>query len=68
MTDEITGFLCNVQDVADLAKKMRMMVGLSVEQRREMGTRARQKVIKEFDKQMVIDAYLKAIEKINSER
>lgn len=68
VADGITGFLCNVQDAADLAKKMKMMVGLTVEQRRVMGTRARQKVIKEFDKQIVIDAYLKAIEKINSER
>ncbi len=68
VADGVTGFLCNVQDASDLAKKMKMMVGLSDDQRNEMGIRARQKVIKEFDKQMVIDAYLKAIEKINSER
>ena len=29
-----------------------------------MGIRARQKVIREFDKKIVIDAYLEAIEKI----
>jgi len=63
--DEITGFLCKVQDAADLAEKMQKMFGLTDEQRNEMGRRARQKVIKEFDKQIVIDAYLNAIEKIS---
>ena len=62
--DGITGFLCKVQDAKDLAEKMKMMYNLTAEQRIEMGIKARQKVIKEFDKQIVIDAYLKAIEKI----
>ena len=64
--DNITGFLCKVQDAGDLAAKMKMMFELKNEQRIEMGKKARQKVIREFDKQLVIDAYLKAIEKINS--
>jgi len=64
--DAVTGFLCKVQDAADLAAKIKMMIRLTGEQRIEMGKRARQKVIKEFDKQIVIDAYLKAIEKINT--
>jgi glycosyltransferase involved in cell wall biosynthesis len=63
--DGITGFLCKVQDAADLAAKMKKMFWLTGEQRIDMGIKARQKVIKEFDKQIVIDAYLKAIEKIN---
>ncbi len=63
--DGITGFLCKVQDAADLAANMKKMFRLTEEQRIDMGIKARQKVIKEFDKQIVIDAYLKAIEKIN---
>ncbi|CAN5760548.1 glycosyltransferase family 4 protein [soil metagenome] len=63
--DNVTGFLCKVQDAADLAAKMQQMYELAAEERVEMGKNARQKVIKEFDKQLVIDAYLKAIEKIN---
>ncbi len=65
VADGITGFLCKVQDAADLAEKMKEMYRLTGEQRIEMGVKARQKVIKEFDKQIVIDAYLRAIEKIN---
>ena len=30
----------------------------------EMGKKARQKVIREFDKQIVIDAYLEAIQQL----
>ena len=66
VADGETGFLCKVQDTADLAAKMKMMFRLTNEQRIEMGKKARQKVILEFDKQIVIDAYLKAIEKINA--
>ncbi len=64
--DAVTGFLCKVKDAADLSEKMKKMHSLSSGQQAEMGKRARQKVIKEFDKQIVIDAYLKAIEKINA--
>ena len=65
VADGETGFLCKVQDAADLAAKMKKMFLLTNEQRVEMGVKARKKVIKEFDKQIVIDAYLDAIEKIN---
>lgn len=62
--DEITGFLCNVRDPIDLTKKMEKMFLLSTEQRDEMGKKARQKIIKEFDKQIVLNAYLKAIDEV----
>ncbi len=59
----VTGLLCNVADAVDLAEKMRKMIGLSDELRQAMGANARKKVVKEFDKQFVIDAYLNAIKK-----
>jgi len=62
--DEVTGFLCKVRDVKSLADKMLRMANLPAEERKQMGIRARQKVIKEFDKQIVIDAYLRVIKKI----
>lgn len=62
--DEITGFLCNVKDSIDLAKKMERMLLLPFDQRNTMGKKARQKIIMEFDKQIVINAYLKAIDEI----
>lgn len=61
VTDTVTGFLCNVKDEHDLAAKMEQMILLSVDERNEMGKKARIKIIKEYDKQIVIDAYSKAI-------
>ncbi|MEO8765775.1 MAG: glycosyltransferase family 4 protein [Ginsengibacter sp.] len=61
VADGVTGFLCRVKDEQDLAEKMEKMILLPQEQRIEMGAKARIKIIKEYDKQIVIDAYLKAI-------
>ncbi len=62
--DGLTGFLCKVKDSADLTEKMEKMLLLSAEERSEMGKKARQKIIKEFDKQIVLNAYLKAIHEV----
>ncbi len=59
--DEVTGLLCRVKDDIDLAKKMEKMLMLGAEKRNIMGQKARLKIIKEYDKQIVIEAYLKAI-------
>ena len=61
--DGITGLLCNVKDDSDLAEKMEKMLRFTEEKRNDMGKKARQKIIKEYDKQIVIDAYLQAISK-----
>jgi glycosyltransferase involved in cell wall biosynthesis len=61
VTDNITGFLCRVKDEYDLAAKMEQMILLPENERNKMGEKARIKIIKEYDKQIVIDAYLKAI-------
>ncbi len=61
VSDNVTGFLCNVRDELDLADKMEKMILLPAEERKEMGRSARQKIIKEYDKQIVIQAYLRAI-------
>ncbi len=62
--ERVTGMLCKVQDAADLAAKMKDMMLLPEAQRIQMGIAARKKVVKEFDKQIVINAYQQAIEKI----
>ncbi|MEO6220536.1 MAG: glycosyltransferase family 4 protein [Ginsengibacter sp.] len=59
--DGVTGLLCRVKDEIDLAEKMEKMLMFSEEKRIMMGKKARQKIIKEYDKQIVIEAYLKAI-------
>ncbi len=66
--DGVTGFLCKVQDAADLSQKMGKMYALPEAQRLEMGRQARIKVIREYDKQIVINAYLRAIEHSKSYR
>lgn len=62
--DGVTGYLCKVRDHVDLAEKMEKMYLLSEEQRIEMGKKGREKVIREYDKQIVIDAYMRAIQEI----
>ena len=64
--DEVTGYLCKVKDGADLAEKMRKLYDLDPQVRISMGKKARLKVIKEFDKKIVINAYLHAIEKVKN--
>ena len=61
--DGKTGYLCKVADIDDLAEKMKKLILLPNESRIKMGKDARQKVVKEYDKKIVIDAYLSAIEK-----
>lgn len=62
--DNVTGFLCKVKDSNDLANKMEKMLLLSPDTRFEMGKKAREKIIREFDKKIVTRAYLNAIEKL----
>jgi glycosyltransferase involved in cell wall biosynthesis len=64
--DGITGFLCKVKDGKDLADKMEIMLLLSTFEREEMGKKAREKIIREFDKEIVLTAYLKAINELIS--
>ena len=62
--DGITGFLCRVQDSKDLADKMEKMYLLGAEERKIMGIKGREKMIKEFDKAIVINNYLDAIDEV----
>jgi glycosyltransferase involved in cell wall biosynthesis len=64
VADGVNGFLCQVRDANDLADKMEQMIGLSADERTEMGKRGREKVEREFDEQLVIDAYLRTIREI----
>ncbi len=59
--DGNTGFLAKHQDSKSLTEAIERFVVLTYEQKREMGLLARQKVEQEFDRQIVIDAYLKEI-------
>jgi len=59
--DGVTGFLCELESGSDLADKMVKVIELSPVERADMGRLGREKVIREFDEKLVIDAYLNAI-------
>jgi glycosyltransferase involved in cell wall biosynthesis len=66
--DGINGYLCKVQDTNSLAEQMKKIIALSTKERKLMGQKGREKVIKEFHKKIVIYKYLKAIKRILKEK
>jgi len=55
------GFICRAKDSEDLYLQMRKFIDLSVEEREQMGAYGRLKIEQEFDENIVINHYLKAI-------
>ncbi len=62
--DGVTGFGCEVKDAESLYDAMNRFIALPHEKRAEMGSEARRKMEREFDRQIVIDAYLEEVEAI----
>lgn len=62
--DGVNGLLCKVKDGKDLAEKMKQMINIPAAEREIMGKKGREKMIREFDKKMVIQIYLQAIDEI----
>jgi glycosyltransferase involved in cell wall biosynthesis len=52
-----SGLLCRSADAQDLAAKMRQLVQMAPQDRTRMGLAGRQKMEREFDEHLVIDAY-----------
>lgn len=61
---EQTGFMCRVADSTDLANKMLAFLDMPKTERSEMGRRGRMRVEKEFDEQLVLQAYLRVINEL----
>lgn len=61
--DEITGYLFGAKRSDELIKKVEKFLNLSFQEKTNMGLRGRNKVEKEFDRKLVIEAYLQEIEK-----
>lgn len=59
--DGVNGFVCRQKDSADLIVQLEKFLSLSWEQRRDMGLAARRKVEKEFDRGIVVKAYIEEI-------
>lgn len=61
VTDNINGLLCRMKDSDDLAEKMGVMAGMSDQQLKEFGSNGRRKMESEYNEQVVIDKYLRAL-------
>ncbi len=61
VSNGISGLLCKVQDEESLYQKMKEFTLLTMNQRKEMGIKAREKIEKEFDKQVVVEKTVSAI-------
>lgn len=59
--DGVNGFVVKQRDTGDLIEKIEKFLALSRQQRQAMGLAGRAKVEREFDRQMVVEAYLKEI-------
>lgn len=60
--DGKNGFLVRQKDSSDLMKKVELFMNLSQEEKAKLGHQARLKVEKEFDRQIIVDQYIKDIE------
>lgn len=63
--DGKNGYLCNLKDSSDLARKMKSMYALEPHSRLEMGEYSRDYVKRKFDENIVIEEYISAINSIN---
>tara|TARA_B100001063_G_scaffold210740_1_gene208614 strand:- start:276 stop:1400 length:1125 start_codon:yes stop_codon:yes gene_type:complete len=59
--DNVTGYLCQPKNHQDLYDKMKKILLLSHEERKLMGEQARKHIIKNYDDNIVNDAYISTI-------
>lgn len=59
--DGVNGFLVRQKDTADLVMQIEKFLRLSYDEKKQMGINARKKVEREFDRNFVVDAYLRVI-------
>lgn len=64
----VNGFVVKQQDKSDLVEIIERFINLPYEDKKRMGISARHKVEREFDRQIVVDAYLNEIAQIESKK
>lgn len=62
LVDGVNGYLVKQDDTEDLIKQIEKYLALSYQEKVQMGLNGREKVEKEFDRQIVIERYLKELE------
>lgn len=63
--DGINGYLVEQENTLDLIEKVEKFINLSFDQKKQMGLAGRTKVEKEFDRQIVVDAYFNEIQELH---
>ena len=63
--DGVNGYVVKQRDSEDLIQKIEKFLTLTHEQKMRMGLTGRAKVEREFDRKIVVEAYLKETEAIN---
>ncbi len=64
--DGASGYLCKIQDSAQLIHKVEQFLSLSGERKESMGLNGRRKAEQEFDRTIVVSAYMKGIKNLIS--
>lgn len=64
VVDGYNGYLCEVGNTQSLIKAMEKFLSLSFKEKLDMGKNSRKKAEKEFDRNIVINSYIKSIKKI----
>lgn len=63
----VSGFGCKARDVSSLVNAMECFIKMPYAEKRKMGLNGRAKMYNEFDRNIVIDAYIEEIKKIEGE-
>ena len=61
--DDVNGFIVKQKSLEDLIEKVEKFMSLDNERRAQMGRNARKKMEEQFDRRIVIEKYMVAIEK-----
>ena len=60
----VNGFIVRQRDTKDLIEKIEKFIGLPYGTKKQMGVAARKKVEREFDRNIVVKAYMDELEKL----
>jgi len=63
--DGVNGYVFNVKDTTDLIAKVEHFINLPYDKKVQMGKAAREKMEREFSRQIVLDLYLNAVKSVS---
>ncbi|HWO77457.1 MAG TPA: glycosyltransferase family 4 protein [Bacillus sp. (in: firmicutes)] len=61
--DEVNGYIIEQQNSQDLIKKIESFLKLDYKEMKQMGIEGRKKVVNQFDRQIVVEAYIEEIKR-----